>query len=101
MLMVSRQGEMSALTNLARVLGGFSVAYFQVPWATKYGALQACGVEAACAISVHFRSLLFTDSLTTNSIVVGLFFAIVPTLQLKGRYLRVGDIHVAPAYAHL
>src|SRR6267154_6458488 len=34
------QGEISALQNLSRVLGGFSVAYFQVPWATKHGALQ-------------------------------------------------------------
>ena len=41
------QGEISALLNLSRVLGGFSVAYFQVPWATKYGALQTFGCEAA------------------------------------------------------
>ncbi|KIM76222.1 hypothetical protein PILCRDRAFT_12978 [Piloderma croceum F 1598] len=61
-------GEMSALSSLARALGGFSVAYFQVPWASKYGALQTFGVEAA--------------------IVVGLFLLVVPTLQLKGRYLR-------------
>ncbi|KIM76220.1 hypothetical protein PILCRDRAFT_826583 [Piloderma croceum F 1598] len=64
----TRQGEISALVNLARTLGGFSVAYFQVPWATKHGALQTFGVEAA--------------------IVVGLFFIVVPVLQLKGRYLR-------------
>ncbi|KIM88318.1 hypothetical protein PILCRDRAFT_3335 [Piloderma croceum F 1598] len=63
-----RQGEISALVNLGRILGGFSVAYFQVPWATKYGALQTLGVEAA--------------------IVVGLFFLVIPVLQLKGRYLR-------------
>ncbi|KAI0070549.1 MFS general substrate transporter [Panus rudis PR-1116 ss-1] len=62
------QGEISALINLARTLGGFSVAYFQVPWATKNGALQAFGVEAA--------------------IVTGLFLLIVPALQIKGRYLR-------------
>ena len=41
------QGEISALINLARVLGGFGVAYFQVPWATKHGALQTFGCEAA------------------------------------------------------
>ena len=41
------KGEISALINLARTLGGFSVAYFQVPWATKNGALQTFGVEAA------------------------------------------------------
>ncbi|EMD34576.1 hypothetical protein CERSUDRAFT_116742 [Gelatoporia subvermispora B] len=62
------QGEISALVNLARTLGGFSVAFFQVPWATKNGALQTFGVEAA--------------------IVLALFFLIVPTLQLKGQYLR-------------
>lgn len=42
---------MSALSNLARVLGGFSVAYYQVPWATKHGAMQTFGVEAAYAMS--------------------------------------------------
>ncbi|KAG6860492.1 hypothetical protein C0995_010529 [Termitomyces sp. Mi166 len=41
------QGEVSALINLARVLGGFAVAYFQIPWAAKNGALQTFGVEAA------------------------------------------------------
>jgi hypothetical protein len=41
------QGEISALQNLSRVLGGFSVGYFQVPWATKHGALQTLGCEAA------------------------------------------------------
>jgi len=62
------QGEISALINLARVLGGFSVAYFQVPWATKNGAIQTFGIEAA--------------------IVTGLFFLFVPYLQWKGRDLR-------------
>ncbi|KAG7092077.1 hypothetical protein E1B28_008456 [Marasmius oreades] len=61
-------GEISALINLARTLGGFSVAYFQVPWANKNGALQTFGVEAA--------------------IVVGLFFLIVPALQIYGQKLR-------------
>ena len=63
------QGEISALVNLFRTLGGFSVAYFQVPWASKHGALQTFGVEAA--------------------IVAALFLIIVPALQLKGTYLRV------------
>jgi MFS family permease len=63
-----RQGEISALLNLARVLGGFSVAYFQVPWATKSGGIQTFGVEAA--------------------IVIGLFLLAVPTVQLRGRYFR-------------
>ncbi|KAG1793688.1 major facilitator superfamily domain-containing protein [Suillus plorans] len=65
------QGEISALLNLARVLGGFSVAYFQVPWATKSGGIQTFGVEAA--------------------IVIGLFLIAVPTVQLRGRYFRVRD----------
>ena len=62
-------GEISALINLARTLGGFAIAYYQVPWATKNGALQTFGVEAA--------------------IVVALFFLIVPALQWKGAVLRV------------
>jgi len=62
------QGEISALLNLSRVLGGFSVAYFQVPWATKHGALQTFGCEAA--------------------IVAGLFVLIVPLIQLTGKTLR-------------
>ncbi|KAJ6536166.1 MFS general substrate transporter [Mycena capillaripes] len=61
-------GEISAFFNLARVLGGFSVAYFQIPWALKHGALQVYGVEAA--------------------IVAGLFLLVIPLLQLKGRMLR-------------
>ena len=50
-------------------LSGFAVAYFQVPWATKNGALQTFGVEAA--------------------LVAALFLLIVPALQWKGRDLRV------------
>ncbi|KAH9974780.1 MFS general substrate transporter [Lactifluus volemus] len=64
-----QQGEIGALLNLARVLCGFSVAYFQVPWAAKHGALQTFGCEAA--------------------VVAGLFILIVPTVQLTGRTLRV------------
>ncbi|KAJ7322868.1 MFS general substrate transporter [Mycena albidolilacea] len=62
------QGEVSALINLCRTLGGFAVAYFQVPWATENGAFQVFGVEAA--------------------IVTGLFLLVIPALQLKGRTLR-------------
>lgn len=40
-------GEISSLINLTRTLGGFSVAYFQVPWAERHGALQVFGCEAA------------------------------------------------------
>ncbi|EPQ53473.1 MFS general substrate transporter [Gloeophyllum trabeum ATCC 11539] len=61
-------GEISSLINLTRTLGGFSVAYFQVPWAERHGALQVFGCEAA--------------------IVVALFLFIVPTLQVKGSRLR-------------
>ncbi|KAI9568699.1 MFS general substrate transporter [Boletus coccyginus] len=62
------QGEISALINLARTLGGFSVAYFQVPWATKSGGLEVMGVEAAVSI--------------------GLFLIAVPLVQRKGSYFR-------------
>lgn len=65
------QGEISALVNLSRLLGGFSVSYFQVPWATKNGALQTFGVEAA--------------------VVISLFLLVIPFMQLKGSYLRVSD----------
>ncbi|KAK0215608.1 major facilitator superfamily domain-containing protein [Armillaria fumosa] len=63
-----QQGEASALINLARILGGFAIAYFQVPWATKHGALQTFGCEAA--------------------IVAGLFVLIIPAIQIHGRSLR-------------
>ncbi|PPQ96419.1 hypothetical protein CVT26_005098 [Gymnopilus dilepis] len=62
------QGEISALLNLTRTLGGFSVAFYQVSWAGRNGALQTIGCEAA--------------------IVVGLLLLVIPFLQLKGRYLR-------------
>lgn len=61
-------GEISALINLARTQGGFSVAYFQVPWAEKHGAVQVYGVEVA--------------------VCAALFFLVVPTVQWKGRILR-------------
>jgi MFS family permease len=61
-------GEISALINLARSLGGFSVAYFQIPWALKHGAIQTFGCEAA--------------------IVTGIFVLCIPFIQLKGRTLR-------------
>ena len=66
---MTNQGEISALLNLARSLGGFSIAYFQIAWVTKHGALQTFGCEAG--------------------IVAGLFVLIVPVLQIKGKYLRV------------
>ncbi|KAF8678420.1 Major Facilitator Superfamily [Rhizoctonia solani] len=51
-LLPGRQGEISALLNWARVLGGFSVGYYQVPWAEHSGALQVFGVEAAIVVGV-------------------------------------------------
>ncbi|KAF9254535.1 hypothetical protein L218DRAFT_475367 [Marasmius fiardii PR-910] len=72
-----RQGEVSAVINLVRVLGGFSVAYYQVPWSEKNGAMQTLGLEAG--------------------IVCALFVLIVPALQLKGRELRVSIFfHIVP-----
>jgi hypothetical protein len=50
----NHQGEISALLNLARTLGGFSVAYFQVPWATKRGPLEVLGCEAAYVIFLEY-----------------------------------------------
>lgn len=63
-----RAGEVSALLNFARSIGGFAVAYFQVPWATKSGALMVFGVEAA--------------------LVIAMFLIAVPMTQLKGSYFR-------------
>lgn len=63
-----RAGEVSALLNFARSVGGFAVAYFQVPWATKSGALMVFGVEAA--------------------LVFAMFLIAVPMTQLKGSYFR-------------
>ncbi|KAK0237954.1 major facilitator superfamily domain-containing protein [Armillaria nabsnona] len=65
---LKHQGEISALINLARALRGFGVAYFQVPWAEKHGALQTFGCEA--------------------TIIAGLFVLIIPTIQIHGRSLR-------------
>ncbi|KAF8194719.1 MFS general substrate transporter [Mycena galopus ATCC 62051] len=73
-------GEVATFLNLARVLGGKYVAYFQIPWALKHGALQVLGVEAA--------------------IVAGLFLLVVPFLQLKGRVVRVGSSLVAMFPSH-
>jgi MFS family permease len=67
-----RAGEVSALLNFARSVGGFAVAYFQVPWATKSGALMVFGVEAA--------------------LVIAMFLIAVPMTQWKGSYFRVSVI---------
>ncbi|KAI3616836.1 mfs transporter [Moniliophthora roreri] len=65
----TKQGEVSAVLNLMRTMGGFSVAYYQVPWSEQHGALQTFGLEAG--------------------IVCGIFILVVPILQLKGREIRV------------
>ncbi|PIL27344.1 MFS general substrate transporter [Ganoderma sinense ZZ0214-1] len=67
-MMNTSAGEISALINLARSLGGFSVSYFQVDWVTRNGALQAFGAEAG--------------------IVAGLFVLVVPILQIQGQHFR-------------
>ncbi|KAG9074645.1 hypothetical protein FS749_013774 [Ceratobasidium sp. UAMH 11750] len=51
-LLPDRQGELSAILNWARVLGGFSVAYYQVPWAERAGSLEVFGVEAAIVVAI-------------------------------------------------
>ncbi|KEP51333.1 MFS general substrate transporter [Rhizoctonia solani 123E] len=71
-LLPDRQGEISALLNWARVLGGFAVGYYQVPWAERSGALQVFGVEAA--------------------IVVGITVLIIPVLQLVAPRFAVSFI---------
>jgi len=62
------RGEIAGLLSLARVLGGFGVPYFQVPWSVKHGAMQTLGCEAA--------------------VTTAFFLLIVPTLQIFGRRLR-------------
>ncbi|KAG1793709.1 MFS general substrate transporter [Suillus plorans] len=79
-----RAGEVSALLNLARALGGFAVAYFQVPWATKSGGLVVFGVEAAQVISLD----TLEESDGFYRLVIALFFVAVPMIQLKGSYFR-------------
>ncbi|OJA17473.1 hypothetical protein AZE42_03918 [Rhizopogon vesiculosus] len=79
-----RAGEVSALLNFARSVGGFAVAYFQVPWATKSGGLVVFGVEAAQVMS--FVTLDHPNGLCR--LVIALFLIAVPMTQLKGSYFR-------------
>ncbi|GJN87833.1 hypothetical protein Rhopal_000788-T1 [Rhodotorula paludigena] len=66
----TRQGEVSALINLARTLGGFAVPYYQVPWATSPsgGPMKVFGMEAGVGAA--------------------LFVLIIPALQVFGGRLR-------------
>jgi hypothetical protein len=41
------QGEVSALFNFFRTMGGFAVVYFQQPWLAASGGFQVFGCEAA------------------------------------------------------
>ncbi|KAG8680319.1 hypothetical protein FRC08_016389 [Ceratobasidium sp. 394] len=77
-LLPDRQGEISAILNWARVLGGFSVAYYQVPWAERAGSLQVFGVEAA--------------------IVVGITALIIPVLQFGSPWFEVHGLFVLVRY---
>jgi len=61
-------GEIAALVNLSRTLGGFAIPYWQYPWAVEHGALKEAGWEVG--------------------IIAGLFLLIVPLLQWKGEALR-------------
>ncbi|BGP13222.1 hypothetical protein JCM10213_005008 [Rhodosporidiobolus nylandii] len=66
----SRQGEVSALINFARTLGGFAVPYYQVPWseAKSGGPMKVFGMEAGVGAA--------------------LFVLIIPALQYYGAGLR-------------
>ncbi|KAG8712617.1 hypothetical protein FRC08_014300 [Ceratobasidium sp. 394] len=80
-LLPDRQGEISAILNMARVLGGFSVAYYQVPWAERAGSLQVFGVEAA--------------------IVVGVTAVIIPVLQFGAPWFEVGRLFALVRYGKI
>ncbi|OJA10123.1 hypothetical protein AZE42_11554 [Rhizopogon vesiculosus] len=79
-----RAGEVSALLNFARSMGGFAVAYFQVPWATKSGGLVVFGTEAAQVISI----LTLDHPNGLYRLVIAMFLIAVPMTQLKGGYFR-------------
>ncbi|GAA5924151.1 uncharacterized protein JCM15063_005558 [Sporobolomyces koalae] len=64
----TRQGECSALINWARVLGGFAIPYYQVPYSLSAGPLACFGMEAGVG--------------------AGLFVVIIPLLQIFGPQLR-------------
>ena len=42
--------ELGGWINFARCFGGFSVGYFQQPWATRVGAAESFGVQAAIVV---------------------------------------------------
>ncbi|EGG00293.1 uncharacterized protein MELLADRAFT_93710 [Melampsora larici-populina 98AG31] len=65
-------GEISALLNQSRVLGGFAVPFFQVKWASSRGALETFGCEAAIDVELiwdkkdHYRYILVSCSGSSN-----------------------------------
>jgi len=67
-----RQGEISALVNLARTLGGFSVAYFQVPWATKHGAFTGLwrgGCHRRWPIPPHYTRITTERKISAGTLL--------------------------------
>ena len=66
--------EVSGLLNFARVLGGFTVGYFQQPWGAKSGYGVSFGIQAA---------------------IVAIAMIILICLQRFGAALRVKGGHVA------
>ncbi|KAH5586548.1 hypothetical protein HBI24_079490 [Parastagonospora nodorum] len=58
----SASSEVSGLLNFARVIGGFSVGYFQQPWGAKSGYGLSFGIQAvivALAVSIILMLQLF------------------------------------------
>lgn len=71
-------GEVSALLNFARTMGGFIISYFQVQWASSAGPKNSFGVQAG---------------------VVAAAFGIVIILMVFGKQMRVrgGPLNFATA----
>jgi len=61
-------GEVSAWLNMARVLGGFIISYFQVTWAEKQGTKKSFGIQSA---------------------IVAASFGLIIILMVFGKKLRV------------
>ncbi|RFU32155.1 hypothetical protein B7463_g4142, partial [Scytalidium lignicola] len=52
-------GEISAILNLSRCIGGFAIAYFELPWGLKSGYDVSFGVESAIVASSVILLLIF------------------------------------------